>query len=107
MADKTYNGWTNYETWLCALWWDNNQGLYLMHADKAHELARQNNRPDAEIVFAEWIETFTRDELIPELSGFPADLMGAALSEINWREIAESWLSEYPEGEPETESAHA
>lgn len=28
------------------------------------------------------------EEALPELEGFAADLLGAAMSEVNWREIA-------------------
>jgi hypothetical protein len=28
MADTTYNGWTNYETWAIALWIDNDRASY-------------------------------------------------------------------------------
>src|SRR4051794_430341 len=28
MSDKRYNGWTNYETWLVALWADNDEASY-------------------------------------------------------------------------------
>ena len=30
MADQTYNGWTNYETWNVALWIQNDFGMYEM-----------------------------------------------------------------------------
>ena len=32
MEKKEYNGWSNYETWQCALWLDNDRDLY--HAAK-------------------------------------------------------------------------
>ena len=28
IADQTYNGWTNYETWNVALWIQNDEGFY-------------------------------------------------------------------------------
>jgi hypothetical protein len=28
LTDRTYNGWTNYETWNVALWLQNDPGLY-------------------------------------------------------------------------------
>lgn len=28
LTDRTYNGWTNYETWNVALWIQNDEGIY-------------------------------------------------------------------------------
>jgi hypothetical protein len=33
MFDKTYNGWTNYETWNVVLWMENDEGLYNLRCD--------------------------------------------------------------------------
>ncbi len=45
---------------------------------------------------AEFIEE-QHQESLPELHGFAADLMSAALSEVNWEEIATSLLSDAKE----------
>jgi hypothetical protein len=34
------------------------------------------------------------NEALPEVTGFAADLLGAAVSEVNWHEIAESLLED-------------
>lgn len=83
----SYNGWTNYETWNVALWIDNEQGMYY----EARELVRDNwedERPwTAGEVLKTWIE-----ELMPDLgASMWSDLLTAALSEVNWTEIAEHY----------------
>lgn len=82
----TYNGYTNYETWAVALWIDNNQGdseYWQEQAGEAisiHELADQIKE--------------THEEALPEVSGFAADLLNAAMSEVNWYELAENMWRE-------------
>jgi hypothetical protein len=98
MSDKTYNGWTNYETWNLALWMDNDQGLYSMRCEAAEDIAKDNeDRSDANVALADWLKQLVEDEQIlgalPE-SGFLADMINAALSEINYYEIAEHWLDD-------------
>jgi hypothetical protein len=97
MSEKGYNGWTNYETWLFALW---------VNYDKASLRRRQ------QLAQTTWDDSeadgfFTREERATlDLAGslrneaknenpladygcFWTDLVTAALAEINWYEIAE------------------
>ena len=89
--DKKYNGWSNYETWNVKLWLDNDE--YLCN-EWQPEIAGQY--PDDEVGLARAIQEFVCDPengLVPDLGATMAsDLLNAALSEVNWREIAESIL---------------
>jgi hypothetical protein len=51
MNEKTYNGWTNYETWLVKLWIDNDEGSYHYWTERAREVYER---------FADADETFTK-----------------------------------------------
>jgi hypothetical protein len=80
---KPYQGWASYETWLVALWIDNDRGFYESALEFAVEAPTANE-------WKAWVE-----ELIEPEGGFPAGLLGdlitAALSEVYWREIAEHY----------------
>jgi hypothetical protein len=59
-------------------------------------------RDAAVVCLAEHLERETRDLMPVFLSGLITDLLNAALSEVNWGEIAESLLDEVAdETEPE------
>jgi hypothetical protein len=96
MNEKEYNGYTNYETWLVALWIDNDQGL--------SEIITDNTRDNRDSLYniADSIKELIED-YAPETTGLYADLMNAALSEVNWKEIAENHLEELNKNEPEEE----
>ncbi len=106
--DTTYNGWTNYETWNVKLWIDNEQGSYEYWRERAQEL--WNDTTSGQYEWETREEMFTRnladmlkdehEENAPELSGPYADLMNAALGEVNWREIAQSYIEDVKENEP-------
>lgn len=82
---STYQGWTNYETWCVALWLDNEEGSY----NYCVELAT-NNRSAYEL--GEVLKEM-HQEAAPEVTGVFADLQNAALSAVNWRELAEHYLA--------------
>jgi hypothetical protein len=96
---KRYNGWANYETWNFALWWDNDEGLYNERVEVAQRLWDEAEDEDdrsqaARIALVEYLEAWT-EENRPDLGASHwSDLLSAALSEIDYREIADNWLSE-------------
>lgn len=100
--DKTHNGWTNYETWVVGMYLDGNydgEGTYL----DALELARQRNGEEDNTtrtrVLAEDLEEFVQQTIFGDEAPatIATDLLGKALANVNWRELAESKLQEIAE----------
>ena len=114
MTKKEYNGWFNYETWLVSLWMDNEQGSSSYWAEIAQDVYNeasagdsyesQTRKESASCELADRIKS-EHEEASPEVTGLFADLINAALSEVNWYEIAEHLLDEVEE--EETEEAEA
>lgn len=78
MNENTYNGWTNYCTWAAALWLDNEETTYKYFRGLAAEIKEEE-----------------ADENAPELSAsMYSDLLGFAMQEINYYEIASNILEE-------------
>lgn len=81
MERKGYNGWTNYETWCVNLWLDNDEGLF----NTTREMTRE---ADNELEAAEAVKDMV-EGMAPDLGGtLWGDMLNAALSEVNWQEIA-------------------
>ena len=78
MTDDSYNGYSNRETWIVALWLDNDEGLY--------EAANQCQSPSE---LEDMIDEL-RDELIGENANLITDLVNGALGRVDWREIWET-----------------
>ncbi len=104
MANK-YNGWTNYETWNVALWMGNDQGNYNWSCGQAQESYDQasagrtfTREEQATLDLAETLKSDYEDGMAEILEDAQktasvwADLLGSALSEVNWYEIAEHLL---------------
>jgi len=96
MSDKKHQGWANYETWAVSLWLNNEESSYKYW----HREAR--TAPDVESLVDQMKEEIS-DEA-PELEGLWADLLGAALSEVNWYEIAEEFYEEHHKAETKGEA---
>lgn len=92
MTTNEYNGWTNYETWVVKLWMDNEEGSQSYWSEIAEEHLKVDG-DNAAWGLAERLKE-EHSEALPEVIGFASDLLGAAMSEVNWHEIAESLLED-------------
>lgn len=96
----SYNGWTNYETWVTKLWMDNHRPTTQFWKDVTFGIwnTAQSNTHTTRSEYArhELAETLKEecDYQVPDLPGPFMDLLNAALSEIDWIEIADSLLEE-------------
>lgn len=89
---EKYNGWTNYETWAVNLWIGNDEPSYRYW--RAAARATKGSKQTQVISLANQL----KDEFAyakPDLGATVwADLLGAALSEVDWDEIAENLLGQ-------------
>ena len=110
MDEKTYDGWTNYQTWAVALRIDSEQASCQYWRDEARrhrtESPAWRQVRDGIWIADEAAEINLADQLKKELNDAPLtetnaynDLLGAALSEVNWSEIAEHLLADVAEAE--------
>lgn len=108
MTDNTYNGWSNYETWAVSLWLDNEEPSYRYWREQAeyhHHAApkcRQVNEgiwsssQAAKFRLADQLKLEVTDAAPLDGANLYTDLLNAALSEVNWHEIAENMLIDFP-----------
>ncbi len=95
----SYNGYANFQTWDVSLWLDNDPGLY----ESVRRIASQafqtyGNTPQGLRFAAGSIEEMVK-EMTPDLgASLFADLLGAALGEVDWLGIAEHALQSAEEG---------
>jgi len=115
--DATYNGWTNYETWTVKLWLDTDHGTHLAMREMTDGQCRDGldvpvsiptvrDLQDVAYDLAKDVESYVedmRENLLPD--SFRAtlfcDLLNAAISEVDWREIATSYVTEWVDEQEE------
>jgi hypothetical protein len=109
MSDK-YNGWTNYATWGVALVMDNQNGIPQHWQERVTGLKRIAETCKGEVwTCAEYVKFTLADEIkehveeILEHDGGDGDeyrklmflqCIQAALSDVNWQEIADHYIDE-------------
>jgi hypothetical protein len=109
MERKDYNGWTNYETWAVNLWMSNDAGSDEHYREMAQEVygeAEQEARADGSVLFTRneratlTLADRLKDELeeqqseLTGVTGVFSDLLSAAMSEVDWHEIAEHYIAD-------------
>lgn len=100
--DSSYNGWSNYETWVVNLWLGNDESSYntcRTLAQRCYEEAVADQvlsrKERACYQLANELKEMVEDgnPLASEASVY-SDLLNASISEVNWKEIANSLLQE-------------
>jgi len=100
---EQYNGWTNYETWCVASWLDNQEYSYNAWRERADELygeteedADKEDRIEAvaRVLSAELRTVFEVNNPLADQASCYADLLNAAISEVDWFAIAEHYITE-------------
>jgi hypothetical protein len=111
MTETGYNGWKNYETWAIALWLDNDYGTYtlmkglamqsmeevLAEKESNYQLQehRQNLINKASYRMSNEIKKYVEEgNPLAVTASVYADLLGAAIDEADFGEIAEHYLEE-------------
>ena len=83
----SYNGWTNYETWLVVVWTDGD--------DTMREIA--NHRSESLNYACDELRDYVLDAYLHndgQTSGLANDFIASALSDVDWREIVASLLDD-------------
>jgi hypothetical protein len=101
MVEKKYNGYNNYETWLVALWIDNDQG-YLEDIESMADGSTLDDIGDLSTSIKEYVENMPDVSSAIESGGMVADLVNSTLSDVDWYELAELYIKNYLENNQES-----
>jgi hypothetical protein len=109
-VDKTYNGWTNHETWLVNLHLTNDYDTYSELTEKVSEIVMKTCREVEGVWTSQELESYLLTRVGILLGVFVDDMIQNATEQIssdiarlfigdmvntqsvNWEEIAHSWI---------------
>jgi len=100
--DITYNGWTNYETWCVNLWMNEEESYYselsqnVWDEAKADDIFTKEQR--AVYNLADMLSGKFKQENPLAQNSIYTDLLNAAISSVNWDEIAKNMINNVKEG---------
>lgn len=105
--DGSYNGYSSYQTYIVALWIDNDQGNidYLTEmAEEAYNDAKDQKyftkKEEAVIFLAERMKAFYEENMMEDtegLGGLWIDMLTDALYSVDWHELAGKYMEYYTE----------
>lgn len=91
----SYNGWRNYETWLCNIWYD----------QYFEEIARESEPGiscgDLAGRFEDVVNNDIHEELGYNIEGLAGDILNSAIRDINFEELADAFMEFVPAEEEE------
>ncbi len=87
--ERDYTGWSNYATCTVKRWIDRRQGDYEYWKERARDCDNANQ------LAQELKDTIEDANPLAETASMFSDLLGAALCDVNWHEIAVAMLSDY------------
>jgi erythromycin esterase-like protein len=101
---EKYNGYSSYETWLVAVWIDNDQGNIDYIVDRAEEIYNDaqeqkyfTKQEEAVILLAEWMKDFYEENMVADtdgLGGLWIDMLTGALGSVDWHELAKKYMDQ-------------
>jgi hypothetical protein len=108
MADETYNGWSNVETWRVQLHLANDEQTAATVARESGSYVREAAGTDDERFrqylrrkLAGWLRAYVSARVVPEVEAvadtwgqFASDTLEAALGRVDWEQLAGHWLEQ-------------